>query len=509
MQRKSGDKSPHFKWLIILALLLCIPFFGYSLDSPAQLKEKIPLPTDTPIRIGYLAIEKDHPIDTSTFLHIKLALDSFQKEKVAFVVLRLNTPGGEVFSALKISQLLQEIDTKDHIPVVAWIDNWAVSAGAMLAYSCRVIAVTPSSIMGAAEPVMMKGEGQVETASEKVNSALRAEFSNLARFYGRDPLIAQAMVDKDLLVVLRDGKGVALQDEKEVLSTDILIAARGKLLTLNSEELVRFGLANVESPASKSTDKGPDALLQAPFFNEILSPIVIDYKNWRVDFFAFLSHPMVASLLYMGLILGIYIEVTHGGSGLFGALAVGCLGLILLSSFSLYAIRYLELIFIACGAILIIADIFLGLGVLSVIGIIMIALSAAALTLPSLSAFEWSLDKDKLSFAGKEFLERAAYLSLAIMISLIIMVVLGKFFRSRKGCFYGPLVSAQESTTPLEVEVTLGSEGMTVSSLRPSGKVMIDGKLYEASSEGYFIEKDTPIIVIGKAAHRIIVRIKI
>ncbi len=99
--------------------------------------------------IGYLDIVRDKPIDQSTYLQVKFSLEEYIKRGVIFVILRLNTPGGEVFSAMKIAELLQELDTVHHIPVVAVIDNWALSAGAMLAYSCRYIAVSAQGLMGA------------------------------------------------------------------------------------------------------------------------------------------------------------------------------------------------------------------------------------------------------------------------------------------------------------------------------------------------------------------------
>ena len=98
--------------------------------------------------IGYLRLAKDAPIQDSTYLYVKFAIEEFKKLKVPFVVLDLDSPGGEVFAALKISSELKKLDTECHIPVIAFIDNWALSAGALLAYSCRYIAITTDASMG-------------------------------------------------------------------------------------------------------------------------------------------------------------------------------------------------------------------------------------------------------------------------------------------------------------------------------------------------------------------------
>jgi membrane-bound ClpP family serine protease len=123
-----------------------------------------------PNKIGYLHLEKDHAIDSSTVLYVKFALDHFKKEGVKFVVLDLDTPGGEVFAAIKICEMLKNLDLQDKIPVIAYIDNWAISAGAMIAYSCRYIGITSSASMGAAEPILIDANFTLGPRSESSRS---------------------------------------------------------------------------------------------------------------------------------------------------------------------------------------------------------------------------------------------------------------------------------------------------------------------------------------------------
>ena len=129
------------------------------------------------------------------------------------------------------------IDTRIKFPWSTFINNWAVSPGAMpVAYSTRFITVVKDGSMGAAEPVIAGG-GKMETASEKVNSALRSDFASRARFFDRNPLIAEAMVDKDLILVWRHGKVMKLDNENQIRLTgaepDKIISPKGKLLTLD------------------------------------------------------------------------------------------------------------------------------------------------------------------------------------------------------------------------------------------------------------------------------------
>lgn len=50
-----------------------------------------------------------------------------------------------------------------------------------------------------------------------------------------------------------------------------------------------------------------------------------------------------------------------------------------------------------------------------------------------------------------------------------------------------------------------GEEGVAVSSLRPSGKAEIGGRLYEVTTLGNFVDTGTPVKVIRITSHQILV----
>ena len=339
-----------------------------------------------------------------------------------FIILELNTPGGEVFAAQKISDALKEMDTQYNIPVVAFINNWAISAGAMLAYSCRFITVVKDGSMGAAEPVYAGEGGKMESASEKVNSAIRADFANRARFFDRNPLLAEGMVDKDLILVLRHGEVVRLENENQIRLTgpdpDTVISHKGKLLTLNAEQMVDDGVADMmlspaKVPEISAAEKkegvwpaGNMLLFQAPFFSTIPQATVHAYKmDWKTKLFVFLATPMVSSLLFMGLMIGGYIELNHPGVGLPGFVAGTCLFLIILSSYSLEIANWLELIILLTGVVLILAELFVlpTFGLLGVLGIILFLAGLFGMLLPNLGSVKFEYDTHTLNAAGEYF----------------------------------------------------------------------------------------------------------
>jgi membrane-bound serine protease (ClpP class) len=492
-----------------------------------KLTESIHFSEKGPNNVGYLYIPKDHPIDQSTYIYVKFALEDFIKRKVAFILLDLNTPGGEVFSSQKIAQLLQNVTVKHKIPVVAFVDNWAVSAGAMLAYSSKFIAVTNTSIMGAAEPVI-QSNNEMKTASEKIISALRSEFSNLAKFYDRNPLIAQAMVDKDILLVLRDGEIISLLNDSDIVSNednpDIIISPKGKLLTLNAEEMLDWRVADFMVPLltyevthgkSLRENSSVDSFLHYPFFKSANDIVLVEYKDWRVSFFAILSHPFVMSLLLAGVMLGFYITISSHGFGLAGSIATVCLALILLSSLSVYVVNWLELIIFVVGVALLAIEIFItpGFGVMGITGAILSFIGLFTLMTPSISTINFSVVTWSGNLSAYDFFRTFIWLCSSFLLSFVIIIILAKLLVPRYYPFHRLVLhndqSANKGYVMKKLPETLppiGTVAVVTNQLKPFGKIIIDDEIFDATAETGFIEKGKRVIIIKIEKNSIIVR---
>lgn len=61
-----------------------------------------------------------------------------------------------------------------------------------------------------------------------------------------------------------------------------------------------------------------------------------------------------------------------------------------------------------------------------------------------------------------------------------------------------------QSQSP-ELEQTLGMEGITLTTLRPSGMALIGGKRLDVVSRGEYLEKSTAIVVVSVTGNQIIV----
>ena len=516
--------------IILLAIAGIVPLAGEVVNSNAlemRLSEAISYSEEGPNYVGFLTIEKERPIDESTYIQVKFALEYYKEKGVAFVLLKLNTPGGEVFSTLKICELLQKLDTNDHIPVVAFIDNWAMSAGAMLAYSCRFIAVAKSASMGAAEPITMGGDGKMETASEKVNSALRAEISNLANYYGRDPLIAEAMVDKDLILVMRGGKVVRLENDSELSKEDQIISRKGKLLTLNAEQLIAYGVADFMVPpmpvapiTAQEEKEGlwpadKNLLFHEPFFAKIPQATILSYSDWKIGFFAFLSNPFVSSILVMGLIIGIYLELSHPGLILPAVVAIICLAFLILSHFAAEAVQWLELIILGSGILLLLLEFFVlpTVGFLALLGMLMTFVGIFLLFLPNFEELHFSFDPTEWNIAAHEFVKRLGWFSAAILAALLFIVLIARFLPQRFPLVRRLISKGEQDSAdgfvaglPPHLLPQIGKEGSALTPLRPGGKIVIEEKIFDAFSDGEWIEKGERIKVFRIEGGKIIVK---
>lgn len=518
--------------ILFLFHLLCPLFFPgneifadfESQDSLEKFREHIIYNSDGPNTIGHLIVE-DHSsaINQATWLYIKNGLDYYKKTKPIFVILELNTPGGEVFAAQKISDALKDFDTQFNIPVVCFINNWAISAGAMLAYSCRFITAVKDASMGAAEPVIIGEDQQLSTASEKVNSALRADFAGRARFFDRNPLIAEAMVDKDLILVVRNGEVIRVNNEAQIRTAepnpDYVLTPKGKLLTLSADEMLKYQVANLlllpqktgflteeeinsgHWPASKML------LFHAPFFKKIPQATIDSYQmDWKARFFAFLALPAVSSALLLGLILGFYVELSSPGFGFPGAIGGISLILLILSSFALEVANWLEIILLFLGLAIIAFDLFVlpTFGLLGFVGLLFFLGGLLAMLLPGLNAVEYEFDTKTFNAAGQFVLERLVWFAGTLVGAVIMVILLARYLVPSIAAYSKLVLSGNEQDASRgyiagndpALLPQVGSVGTVIAPLRPAGKVQIEGIIYEALSPGNFITHGESVSVI-------------
>lgn len=473
-------------------------FLSIQAFADKNLSDYVRYSLEGPNSVGHLYIGgHESQISQATFVYVKNALDYYKEHRPICIILELDTPGGQLFPAQKISDALKEIDIQHGIPVIAFINNWAMSAGAMLAYSCRYIVIAKDAAMGAAQPITSTGE----KTSEKVNSAVRADFANRAAFFDRNPLLAEAMVDADVILVIREGKILKLNEENEVQKEDVVLNRRGKLLTLNAKQMEELGVADFTLPAIKMEVANP--VLSLPFFQKIPNLKLDAYKmDGKTRFLALLTSPLVTSLLFLGLIVSFYMELSHPGFGAPAIFGLICLSLILLSSYAIQAAGILEFLLLGVGIILIIVELFIlpSFGIMGIVGIVLALSGLVLILLPGIGKIHYDFDTKTINAAGEYVLERLIWMAGALVIGAFVISILAKFMWPKLSRL-SPFVLKESQvgySAGLEQEKLpkIGSIGVANTALRTAGKVEIDNEIYDAVSSGKFIEKGEKIRVI-------------
>ena len=160
------------------------------------------------------------------------------------VVFDMHTPGGRVDVMGDVVNHIFESD----LPTITHVRTEAISAGALIALATDQIVMAGGSAIGDAAPVDQSGA----ELGEKVISYMRGKVRATAERNGRNPDIAEAMVDKSKTLVLSDGEAEALTraelaQRREAGKEVTVLSPRGELLTLTTDEALDLGFVELKA----------------------------------------------------------------------------------------------------------------------------------------------------------------------------------------------------------------------------------------------------------------------
>jgi membrane-bound serine protease (ClpP class) len=400
---------------------------------------------------------------------------------LSLVVLDIDTPGGRVDAALMIRDALLNAE----VPTVAFVHPRAISAGALIAYGCETIAMVPGGSIGAATPITINPikaplGGGASPVDEKMVSYLRTEFATTARARDRRGDIAEAMVDSDVHI-----EGVT---------------PAGKLLTLDTDNALELGVAD----------------LRVESLEDLLAKMHLDgaeiqrpEPGWAFELARILTHPVLTGILMMLGMAGILLELRSPGFGAPGIVGIACLLIFFFGHTVVHLSGWEEILLFGIGVGLLAVEIFVtpGFGILGALGIVAIV-GSLVLALSGLP-LDVSLSVGQLRTA---FLRVAASAALAGALFALIMALLPRTRLVR------PLVLATELASGpshvagrsprLEGSVTVGKgdTGRAVTILRPAGKARFGGITLVVESDGAFIDRGRPVVVVTMLGDRVLVR---
>jgi membrane-bound serine protease (ClpP class) len=386
----------------------------------------------------------------------------------AAVILEINTFGGRVDGAVLIRDAL----LRARVRTVAFVNKRAISAGALISLAATTIVMADGGTIGAATPVEIgQPGGAAQPVAEKTVSYVRKEFRATAESRGRPPLLAEAMVDADVEI-----PGVI---------------AKGKLLTLTTEEALKLKLADFRADSFEAVLArlglgGADVRAASP--------------TWAEQVLRFLTHPAVSSLLMTIGILGIIVELRTPGFGVPGAVGIGSLALFFWGHWLVRLVGWEELLLVGAGVILLVIEIFItpGFGATGALGIAALV-GGLALSLVGAGA-TWAV---LVTALGRV----AVSLLLAIAAALTLLRFLPRLPFGRRLVLETELAAREGFASAPETDrAWLGKRGMTASPLRPAGLADIEGERVDVVSDGEFIDAGAPITVARVDGNRIVVR---
>src|SRR5690349_17954596 len=85
------------------------------------------------------------------------------------IIVELDTPGGLVTSALDISRTIRGL--RD-LTTIAFINNKAYSAGAMIALACDEVIMVPNAVIGDCAPITVNSSGDMVGAAKALSPVL-------------------------------------------------------------------------------------------------------------------------------------------------------------------------------------------------------------------------------------------------------------------------------------------------------------------------------------------------
>jgi membrane-bound serine protease (ClpP class) len=411
----------------------------------------------------FYRIRLDRDIDKAAQRLVVEGLDRAKKAEADYILLDLDTYGGAVDAADSIRSAILRCE----IPVLAYVNMQAASAGALISIACDSIYMKTGSSIGAATVVDQTGN----VMPDKYQSFMRGMMRSTAQATGRDPKIAESMVDT------------------------------ANVLSLTPEEAVKVGYcegiyeSEVEVMEAVASDK------------EFTVKNMEEDLTWVDKLIDLLLNPLLQSIFMMMIIGGIFVEIRTPGIGL--PLLTAIIGALLYFAPGYVGnlAEHWEILLFVVGLILIGIEIFVlpGFGVCGISGILCVVVALALSMVDNVEFYKWDGSFDL----------RPLIKPLGIVVFSAAAAVFGSVWLVRKlyptrsfdNIALRQEMKAEEGFVGVVsgMESLIGEEVTVFTDLRPSGKVQTaDGKIIEATLKfGGFASKGQKLKVLSAEQGRV------
>lgn len=373
-------------------------------------------------------IRVESVISPSSADYIVSAIKQAEKDKVAALVIELDTPGG-LDTSMRV--IIKEMLAAER-PIVVYVapsGARAASAGAFITMAAHIAAMAPGTNIGAATPVAMGGQMD-KTMEKKVTNDAAAYMRTIAEKRGRPIDLAEEWVRKATAKTETEALKAKLIDVISPKLDDLLQAIDGRVVT---------------TAAGKVKIETKNAVIHR------------EEMNLREKILKIITDPTIAYLLLILGLAGLYFEFSTPGAILPGVL--GGISLILaLYAFQQLPINYAGVLLILLAIVMFIAEIkIVSHGVLTAGGI-------AAMILGSMMLINTPAPYMRISLT--------AIIGTAAATAAFFLFVVGAGVR------------ALRSRTTTGMEGLIGEIGVVRTRLAPRGQVFLRGELWNAEGDG-------------------------
>lgn len=403
-------------------------------------------------------INIDSDIGSTSRIFLNNGLKEARALEADAILLHLNTYGGTLVDADSMRTAILYND----IPVYVFVDNNAASAGALISIACKGIYMRSGGTIGAAT-VVEGGSG--EQAPDKYQSYMRALMRSTAEFTGRDPKIAEAMVDERIVIP-------GLNEE-------------GRVLTLTAKEALEVGYCDGIAESREEV------------ISEYLGYTEYEIKEYAPSFMdklmGFLTNGGFRAILIMIIVAGIYFELQSPGIGFPSVAAIAAAVLYFTPLYLGGLVQNWEIVIFIIGIILILLEIFVipGFGVAGISGIILMGMG---LIFASLNNDWFNFEMVEIPDLTVSIISVTGGFVLSFLLIIIMSTQIGKKGMFRRIALETDMGSSGSVDT--KDHELVGLSGVTMTVLRPSGKVIINEEVYDAVSNLNYIEANTSIKVV-------------
>jgi membrane-bound serine protease (ClpP class) len=422
---------------------------------------------------------------------LRRALKAAIEDQADVLVLDIDTPGGSVGSLLKMMEDVDRFDANGM--TIAYINNEAISAGALLASVADEIWFQPKAVIGSAGVVTGTGEDVAETMQQKIESYIQAKMRALSDEHPYRAEVVRAMMDADA--------GLTVEGEE--------IWPKGRMLNLTAAEAMkRYG-----NPPTALFGNGLaedlEALLNTRFGEDNWDLTSLEV-TWSEELATYLTK--IAPILMAFGILGLFIEFKTPGFGIFGIAGIALIALVFLTNTITGLAGWEPFLVLLLGLVLVIVDVFLfpGTFILAISGIILI-----------FGSLLWSLADVWPTYDGgfevrvEDVVHGAFRLSLGVLLSLVgifafwrflpRMAVFDRFVLTTATAGVAPAASGM-AAGPAVADTLLGATGVVTRALRPNGEVEVAGRRYEARVATGSLPAGERVVVVSRHSFGLDVR---